>query len=351
MTRHVGPDDAQVAQMLESVGCTDLDALITMAVPESVISEHAHGIDDMISERAVVAYLHRMGRRNRVLQSLIGMGYHGTIMPEVIRRNVLENPGWYTAYTPYQAEISQGRLEALVNFQQVVIDLTGMEIANASMLDEATAAAEAMALARRVSKVAGDRFFIDIDCHPQTRAVVETRARWFGFDVVAVDLDDPPELDGFGVLAQYPGSSGEVRDLAPLFERAKAAGLVTCVAADPLALVMLTPPARLGADVVVGSMQRFGLPLGYGGPHAGYFATHERFARQVPGRIIGVSVDAEGRTAYRMALQTREQHIRREKATSNICTNQGLLALRATVYMRCITDRGDFRCSQTGYTA
>ena len=332
ISRHVGPDDTDLAQMLERVDCVNLDELIEKAVPESVLSEHTHAIDDMISERAVVAYLHGMGRRNRVLQSLIGTGYYGTIMPEVIRRNVLENPGWYTAYTPYQAEISQGRLEALVNFQQVVIDLTGMEIANASMLDEATAAAEAMAMARRVSKSATNRFYLDTDCHPQTRAVVETRARWFGFEVVPINLDDPPELDGFGILAQYPGSSGEVRDLAPLFERAQSAGLVTSVAADPLALVMLTPPARFGADIVVGSMQRFGVPLGYGGPHAGYFATHERLARQVPGRIIGVSIDAEGRPAYRMALQTREQHIRREKATSNLCTSQALLAIIAGFY-------------------
>jgi len=332
ITRHIGPNDAQIARMLETIGVKDLDALVTAAVPESVVSHEPQAIDDMISERAVIAYLYRMGRRNRVLQSLIGMGYSGTIMPEVIRRNVLENPGWYTAYTPYQAEISQGRLEALLNFQQVVIDLTGMDIANASMLDESTAAAEAMAMARRISKAKTDRFYVDADCHPQTLEVIRTRARWFGFEVAPIDFDDPPDLDGFGLLAQYPGSSGQIRDLAPVFERAKAAGMVCAVAADPLALVLITPPAKLGADIVVGSMQRFGVPLGYGGPHAGYFATHERHARQVPGRIIGVSMDAEGRPAYRMALQTREQHIRREKATSNICTSQALLAVIAGFY-------------------
>ena len=331
--RHIGPDREQLAAMVAALGLESLEQIVQRAVPDTIVSRTPLALTDTISERAVISHLRRMRERNRVYVSMIGMGYYGTIMPEVIKRNVLENPGWYTAYTPYQAEISQGRLEALLNFQQVVIDLTGMEIANASMLDEATAAAEAMAMARRLSKAASNRFLVDRDCHPQTVAVVRTRARYFGFDIV---LDDPEsglaEGEYFGVLLQYPGSSGAVRDYSALAETAHARGMLVTVAADPLALVLLKPPGEMGADIVVGSTQRFGVPMGYGGPHAAFFATRERYVRAMPGRVIGVSVDRDGRPALRMALQTREQHIRREKATSNICTAQVLLAVIAGFY-------------------
>ena len=330
--RHIGPDRKQLDEMLQALGLDTLESIIDRAVPENIISTATLSLTETISERAVIAHLKSMRERNRVLTSMIGMGYHGTLMPEVIKRNVLENPGWYTAYTPYQAEISQGRLEALLNFQQMVIDLTGMEIANASMLDEATAAAEAMAMARRVSKSPSARFFVDRDCHPQTIAVVRTRARYFGFDVV---VDDPGSWDGsdcFGILLQYPGSGGEVRDFSDIIAAAASSGAVSTVAADPLALVLLRSPGAMGADIVVGSAQRFGVPMGYGGPHAAFYATRQQFVRSMPGRVIGVSVDRDGRPAMRMALQTREQHIRRDKATSNICTSQVLLAVLAGFY-------------------
>jgi len=331
--RHIGPDRYQIAAMLEALGFEAAEELVSRAVPEDIVSREPLALTETISERAVVSHLRRMRERNKVLVSMIGMGYHGTLMPEVIKRNVLENPGWYTAYTPYQAEISQGRLEALLNFQQMVIDLTGMEIANASMLDEATAAAEAMAMARRVSKARSNRFLVDADCHPQTIAVLETRARAFGFEI---EVAEPEALAGrgecFGVLLQYPGSSGSVRELGGVIDAAHAQGAIACVAADPLALVLLESPGAMGADVVVGSAQRFGVPMGYGGPHAAFFATRDKFVRSMPGRVIGVSVDSDGQPALRMALQTREQHIRREKATSNICTSQVLLAVIAGFY-------------------
>ena len=331
--RHIGPDCEQLAAMVAALGLESLEQIVQRAVPDTIVSRTPLALTDTISERAVISHLSRMRERNRVHVSMIGMGYYGTIMPEVIKRNVLENPGWYTAYTPYQAEISQGRLEALLNFQQVVIDLTGMEIANASMLDEATAAAEAMAMARRLSKAASNRFLVDRDCHPQTVAVVRTRARYFGFAIV---LDDPEsglaEGEYFGVLLQYPGSSGAVLDYSALTATAHGRGMLVTFAADPLALVLLKSPGEMGADIVVGSTQRFGVPMGYGGPHAAFFATRERYVRAMPGRVIGVSVDRDGRQALRMALQTREQHIRREKATSNICTAQVLLAVIAGFY-------------------
>ncbi|MGE0860687.1 MAG: aminomethyl-transferring glycine dehydrogenase [Gammaproteobacteria bacterium] len=331
--RHIGPTRDEVQHMLAALGLDSLEALLARAVPESIVSRAPLALTETVSERAILNHLRAMRERNRVNISMIGMGYHGTLMPEVIKRNVLENPGWYTAYTPYQAEISQGRLEALLNFQQVIIDLTGMEIANASMLDEATAAAEAMAMMKRLSKSKSARLLVDADCHPQTIAVVETRARWFEIEVVKGAPEALLEQgEYFGALLQYPGSSGALRDYEPFIATAHAKGLLVTVASDPLALVLCKPPGEMDADIVVGSAQRFGVPMGYGGPHAAFFATRERFMRSMPGRIIGVSKDRDGRMALRMALQTREQHIRREKATSNICTAQVLLAVLAGFY-------------------
>ena len=331
--RHIGSDRHQISDMLEYLALDDLEALVARAIPESIILDEPLALTETMSERAVLSHMRTMRERNRVFTSMIGMGYYGTIMPEVIKRNVLENPGWYTAYTPYQAEISQGRLEALLNFQQMIIDLTGMELANASLLDEATAAAEAMTMSRRVSKALSDTYIVDRDCHPQTIAVIETRARYLGFKIIVGDpIEEMGRHEAFGVLAQYPGSSGEIRDLRPLNEQAQGKRAIVSVAADLLALVLLKPPGEWGADIVVGSAQRFGVPMGYGGPHAAFLATRDRFIRSVPGRIIGVSVDGQGRAALRMALQTREQHIRRAKATSNICTSQVLLAVIAGFY-------------------
>ncbi len=331
--RHIGPGETQIAEMLGLLGLSSLDELIDKTVPEAIRSQRPLELEPAKSERMTLSYLRKMAARNRVFVSMIGMGYHGTAMPGVILRNVLENPGWYTAYTPYQAEVSQGRLEALLNFQQMICDLTGMELANASLLDEATAAAEAMAMAQRVAKSKSNTFLVSADCDPQTIAVVRTRARWFGFEVV---IGDPfTELEGrevFGVLVQYPGSSGVVRDLSGLIQTAHAKGAVVTVAADILSLAILKPPGEMGADIVIGNSQRFGVPMGYGGPHAAYFATRDAYKRAIPGRIIGVSIDSAGHPALRMALQTREQHIRREKATSNICTAQVLLAVLASFY-------------------
>ncbi len=330
--RHIGPDDAEVAGMLEFLDIDSLDALIDAAVPQSIRTERPLNVPGPRSERATGTYLRRMRHRNRVFVSMIGTGYHGTVMPPVIRRNVLENPDWYTAYTPYQAEVSQGRMEVLLNFQQMVIDLTGMELANASLLDEATAAAEAMAMSRRVSKSRSNTFFVDQDCHPQTIAVVRTRAESMGYELKIGDPAKAAREDCFGVLLQYPGSSGALRDPRKVIEAAHDNGALVTVAADILALALVTPPGEMGADIVVGSTQRFGVPMGYGGPHAAFFATRDAYKRSTPGRIIGVSQDAQGRRALRMALQTREQHIRRDKATSNICTAQVLLAVLSALY-------------------
>jgi glycine dehydrogenase len=331
--RHIGPGDEQIADMMGALGVTSLDDLIGKAVPKSIIIDTPLDIGTDKTERGTLSYLRRMSERNKVFISMIGMGYYGTKMPSVILRNVMENPGWYTAYTPYQAEISQGRLEACMNFQQMVMDLTGMEIANASLLDEATAAAEAMAMAHRLCKTGANTFFVAADCHPQTMAVIKTRGRSLGFDIVEGDpFSELDQHDVFGVLVQYPGSTGRVRNITPVIEAAHEKGALVTVASDLLALVLMKPPGEMGADIVVGSSQRFGVPMGYGGPHAAFFATRDAFKRQMPGRIIGVSVDSAGRPALRMALQTREQHIRREKATSNICTSQVLLAVLAGLY-------------------
>ena len=331
--RHIGPNQDTIGQMLDAIGVASLEQLIERTVPEAIRFEEPLDLPPPMSERQAVSAMRRMRDRNRVFVSMTGMGYYGTVLPSVIKRNVLENPGWYTAYTPYQAEVSQGRLEALLNFQQMVIDLTGMELANASLLDEATAAAEAMSMARRVSKSESNTFFVDQDCHPQTVAVVQTRARPMGWKVVVgdpfVDLEDRVV---FGALLQYPGSSGQIRDPAALIAQVQGRKGLAIVASDLLALCLLKAPGELGADIVVGSAQRFGVPMGYGGPHAAFFATRDAYKRSAPGRIIGVSVDAHGRPALRMALQTREQHIRREKATSNICTAQVLLANIAGLY-------------------
>lgn len=331
--RHIGSDPEQIAAICAALGLDKPEDIIDRAVPESILSRHPLELTETISERAVITYLRRMRERNHVLKSMIGMGYYGTLMPAVIKRNVLENPAWYTAYTPYQAEISQGRQEALLNFQQMIIDLTGMQIANASLLDEATAAAEAMAMSRRISKKKTNSYFVDRDCHPQTIAVVKTRARYFGFEIIVGDA--ATELEGqsvFGVLLQYPGSSGQVRDIEPLIAAARSQEAMVTVATDLMSLILLKSPGEMGADIVLGNSQRFGVPLGYGGPHAAFFATRESFIRQMPGRVIGVSIDKHGKHALRMVLQTREQHIRREKATSNICTSQVLLAVIAGFY-------------------
>jgi glycine dehydrogenase len=331
--RHIGITAADADRMLAVLGLASLDDLIDQAVPAAIRDDKPLALDDAVSEPHALAHLRRLADRNRVLTSLIGQGYYGTHTPGVILRNVLENPAWYTAYTPYQPEISQGRLEALLNFQTMVCDLTGLEIANASMLDEATAAAEAMTLCRRSSRHAGGVFFVDAECHPQTIAVVATRAEPLGIEVAVGDPSaDLSAADTFGVLLQHPGTSGAVRDPRPVIEAVHAAGGLAVVATDLLACTLLVPPGELGADAAVGSAQRFGVPMAFGGPHAGFLATRNAYRRSLPGRLVGVSIDAAGRPAHRLALQTREQHIRREKATSNICTAQVLLAVMASMY-------------------
>jgi glycine dehydrogenase len=331
--RHIGPNDIETREMLREVGASSLEDFIAKVVPENIRSKRPLDLKPPMAERTALSYLRGMAERNEVFTSMIGMGYYGTVTPKVILRNVLENPGWYTAYTPYQAEVSQGRLEALLNFQQVVIDMTGLELASASLLDEGTAAAEAMAMAKRVVKTSSNTFFVDRDTHPQTIGVVETRARAFGFDLVIGDpMKDLKPEQVFAALLSYPGSSGEVRDFRGVIDKLHGAGALAIMATDLLALALLTPPGELGADIAVGSAQRFGVPMGYGGPHAAFFATRDEYKRAMPGRIIGVSVDSAGNRALRMAMQTREQHIRREKATSNICTAQVLLAVIASMF-------------------
>ena len=333
IARHVAPSADDQQKMLEIVGCETLQDLTRQVVPKAIAMTEALDIVDGCSEAQAIAELRVMAKQNKVLRSFIGQGYYNTFTPNVVQRNILENPAWYTAYTPYQPEISQGRLEALINFQTLVTDLTGMEMANASMLDEGTAAAEAMALCQRMSKSKSMRFVVDRDCLPQTIEIIKTRAEPMGIDVVVVD---PAALTAdeqmFGLLLQYPGASGEIHNYRDIVKQAQQQGALVVMAADILSLVLLESPGSLGADVAIGSTQRFGVPLGFGGPHAGYMATREAFKRNLPGRLVGLSQDANGEPAYRLALQTREQHIRREKATSNICTAQVLLAVIASMY-------------------
>lgn len=332
--RHIGPSSQQQQQMLEAVGADSLNALIQQIVPVDIQLPGPPAVGDAVTEHQALAELKAIASQNQRYKSYIGMGYSAVLTPPVILRNMLENPGWYTAYTPYQPEVSQGRLEALLNFQQLTLDLTGLDLASASLLDEATAAAEAMALAKRASKLKdANRFFVADDVHPQTLDVVRTRAETFGFDIIVDKAEKVLELEGvFGVLLQQVGTTGEVHDYTALLGELKSRKIITSVAADIMALVLLAAPGKQGADVVFGSAQRFGVPMGYGGPHAAFFACVDEFKRSMPGRIIGVSRDAAGKTALRMAMQTREQHIRREKANSNICTSQVLLANIASLY-------------------
>ena len=330
--RHIGPSPAEMSDMLKTVGAQSLAALIDDTMPAQIRQKEPLDFGKPMSEREVLEYMRVVAGKNKVLTSLIGQGYHGTVTPPAIQRNILENPAWYTAYTPYQPEISQGRLEALLNFQTMVSDLTGLEVANASLLDEATACAEAMTMALRLSKSKAKAFFVDRDCHPQNIAVIQTRAAPLDIEVI---IGDPDKMDAsavFGALFQYPGTYGHVRDFTDHMAALHEAGALGVVSADPMALTLLKEPGAMGADIAVGSTQRFGVPEGYGGPHAAYMACKDAYKRAMPGRIVGVSIDAHGNRAYRLSLQTREQHIRREKATSNVCTAQALLAVMASMY-------------------
>ena len=330
--RHIGPSEFDQQEMLQSLGYNTMADFIGAVVPDNIRSENELALGEATTEQQALAELREIANQNQVLKNYIGQGYYNCITPNVILRNVLENPAWYTAYTPYQPEISQGRLEALLNFQTMITDLTGMDLASASLLDEATAAAEAMTLCQRMSKSKGKVFFVDQHCLPQTIEVVETRAEPMGFEVVVGDPANAGDHDCFGVLLQYPGVDGAIHDFSEVVETAHLQKALVVMAADTLSLVLLKSPAELGADVAIGSTQRFGVPLGFGGPHAAYMATRDSFKRSLPGRLVGVSLDSRGQPAYRLALQTREQHIRREKATSNICTAQVLLAVMASMY-------------------
>lgn len=332
VARHNGPNLADQQKMLAAINATSLDALIDETVPSQIRLERPLELSAAQSESDMLSAMRVFADQNQVKRTFIGQGYYNTFTPNVILRNVFENPGWYTAYTPYQPEISQGRLEALLNFQQMVMDLTGMEITNASLLDEATAAAEAMTLCKRAGKSKSKTFFVADDVHPQTIEVVKTRAKYIGFDVTVGALETLAEQDVFGALVQYPSTTGEVRDLTDIIAQAQSNKTLVTVATDLLASALLKPAGEMGADVVIGSAQRFGVPMGYGGPHAAFMATRDKHKRTMPGRVIGVSIDSNGNQALRMAMQTREQHIRREKATSNICTAQALLANMAAFY-------------------
>src|SRR5215470_483682 len=346
--RHIGPKEEEIRAMLREVGFDSLGALTDATVPKDIRLNRQLNLPEAKSESEALAELRAIAHKNKIARSFIGAGYYDCITPPVIQRNVLENPGWYTAYTPYQAELAQGRLEALLNFQQMIIDLTGLDIANASLLDEATAAAEAMTLCH-AAVPNRNTFFVADNCHPQTIAVVQTRAKPLGIEVVVGDFHEfdfkvahasrlrsdqskPEACPTFGALVQYPATDGAIYDYAEFVRQTHEAGALLVVAADILALTLLKPPGEFGADVAIGNTQRFGVPLGFGGPHAAYFATRDEFKRHMPGRLVGVSHDAEGRPAYRLALQTREQHIRRDKATSNICTAEVLLAVIASMY-------------------
>ncbi|WP_312527986.1 aminomethyl-transferring glycine dehydrogenase [Paracoccus sp. (in: a-proteobacteria)] len=329
--RHIGPSPLEMAEMLKAVGAADLEALISQTVPASIRQEAA--LDwPALSESALLERMREIAGKNRVMTSLIGQGYYGTVTPPAIQRNILENPAWYTAYTPYQPEIAQGRLEALLNYQTMVTDLTGLPVANASLLDEATAAAEAMTMAQRLAKSKAKAFFVDRSLHPQTISVIETRAEPLGIDVIVGSVEDMDAASVFGAIFQYPGTYGHLRDFTAECAALHAAGAIAVVATDLLALCLIKEPAAMGADIAVGTSQRFGVPMGYGGPHAAFMACRDEMKRAMPGRIVGVSIDAKGNQAYRLSLQTREQHIRREKATSNVCTAQALLAVMASFY-------------------
>jgi glycine dehydrogenase len=330
--RHIGPSPDEMAAMFDTLGVSDLEALMEQTVPHAIRQETPLDFGKALSERELLFHMREVSEKNRVLTSLIGMGYHGTVTPPAIQRNIFENPAWYTAYTPYQPEISQGRLEALLNYQTMVSDLTGLEIANASLLDEATACAEAMTMALRVAKSKARAFFVDENCHPQNISVMRTRAQPLGIEVIVGPADDLDPEAVFGAIFQYPGTYGHVRDFTSEISALHGAKAIGIVSADPMALCLLKEPGAMGADIAIGSTQRFGIPLGYGGPHAAYMACRDAYKRSMPGRIVGVSVDAHGNRAYRLALQTREQHIRREKATSNVCTAQALLAVMAGFY-------------------
>jgi len=332
--RHIGSTDGQIQEMLGTLGLASLDALVQATVPQDIQLSQPLNLPMAQSEEDMLAGLRRLGSHNQLYQSFIGMGYYDCFTPPVIARNILENPAWYTQYTPYQAEIAQGRLEALLNFQTMVADLTGLPLANASLLDEATAAAEAMNMCRILSKVQGHTFFVAEDCHPQTLAVLQTRAQPLN---ITISVGNPNTLEFisdqiFGLLLSYPSTDGALRSYGELVRKAHEAGALVIASTDLLALTLLVPPGEWGADIAVGSSQRFGIPMGYGGPHAAFLSTKEEFKRQIPGRVVGVSKDTKGRKAYRLALQTREQHIRRDRATSNICTAQVLLANMASMY-------------------
>ncbi|MGD1885342.1 MAG: aminomethyl-transferring glycine dehydrogenase [Paracoccaceae bacterium] len=330
--RHIGPSPAEMEEMLQVVGVDDLNTLIDQTLPGGIRQADPLHFGKAMSESALLRHMRDVAGKNKVMTSLIGQGYHGTVTPPAIQRNILENPAWYTAYTPYQPEISQGRLEALLNFQTMVSDLTGLEVANASLLDEATACAEAMTMALRVAKSKARAFFVDKNCHPQNIALIQTRAAPLDIDVIVGDPSDLQADQVFGALFQYPGTYGHLRDFSDDIAALHAANAIGVISADPLSLTLLREPGAMGADIAVGSTQRFGVPVGYGGPHAAYVATKDAYKRALPGRIVGVSVDSHGNRAYRLSLQTREQHIRREKATSNVCTAQALLAVMASMY-------------------
>ncbi len=334
VNRHIGPNPDEIKDMLNAIGADSVESLIDETIPEQIKLNKELNLEEPVSEYDFIEHLKSIAAKNKVFKTYIGMGYYPTIVPSVIQRNILENPGWYTQYTPYQAEISQGRLEALMNFQTAIIDLTGLPIANSSLLDEGTAAAEAMSMFHSVRKNQdADLFFVSEECFPQTIDILKTRANPLGIKLIIGDHRKIELTDKyFGLIVQYPAEKGEIYDYRDFFKSAEDKNIFTVVAADLLSLAILVPPGEFGADAVVGNSQRFGVPMGYGGPHAAFFSTKDEFKRHIPGRIIGASIDSHGNTAFRMALQTREQHIRREKATSNICTAQVLLAIMAGMY-------------------